>query len=97
MKRLYGAQSDPCLGFDKIYLARSTPLHQVMNKRRVLELKQKLMGDDQKFINGLKAEIEEVGKLKAAKGGAVEPPPAGETLFIEEYAPFGVGEICGDV
>ena len=27
---------------------------------------------------------------------ASKAPKDGETLFIEEYAPFGVGEICGD-
>lgn len=27
---------------------------------------------------------------------AAEAPQAGETLFMEDYVPFGMGEICGN-
>ena len=97
VKRIYATMSDPSLKFDKVYPTRSTPLHQVLNRRRVLQLKVALMSEDKKYISGLSSEIQEVAKLNLeTQDAASKAPKDGETLFIEEYAPFGVGEICGD-
>ena len=50
------------------------------------------MWDDQLFMNKLANEIEEVKQLDAEAGDIVE---AG--MYIEDYQPFSMNEICGDM
>ena len=56
------------------------------------------MSDNASFQQKLNAEILQDKTLAAAEPpeSATIEPNEGETLFMEDYVPFGMGEICGN-
>ena len=56
------------------------------------------MSDNGAFMQKLNADILQDRTLAANEkpGQLPEEPDEGETLFMEDYVPFGMGEICGN-
>ena len=61
------------------------------------------MAGNAAFMQKVNAEVraqDELAAQSAAAGVAseavIEEPQEGETLFMEDYVPFGMGEICGN-
>lgn len=56
------------------------------------------MADDDDFMQKISAEVLADKSLSAVEKPdlATIEPEDGDTLFMEDYVPFGMGEICGN-
>ena len=54
------------------------------------------MAADSAFMAKVRTEILAHNELSANAGDVTIQPEEGETLFMEDYVPFTMGEICGN-
>ena len=101
----YSVMFEPSVKLDQIYPTRSSPLNSMIYRHRQIALKQALLPSNNAFQQKVRTEIaaaktyatvEKTNPAVVAQLSQLEANE-GETLFLEEYVPFGMGELCGDI